>query len=581
MLSGTEGLPYRSADDENSKFRRLLKIRASDVPELSEWLNHDGYRWLHHSHIEEIFQMYADYILKKIIQEMQSVGYFGVMMDETCDIARLEQVSISFRYVTDNFEVREVFVGFYETKTTTADVLFQIFEDVLLRFNLDISFLRGQCFDGAANVSGVQNGLKTKICAKESRAIFIHCVAHRLNLVVQDALVNVNEVRKFLGIVRVLINFVRESPKRLAFFSDIQASEAEINDDFHIRKLMRFCETRWCVRVKSLETILSNYVPLSIFLEETAADKKSDMKVTAAASGYVKEMESFKFYYILNLLIHIFSRIESLNTEFQKISLMVNESHSEIQTLITILQVYRDTGFDEFWTKTTKKADVLGVEPPQLPRVQKLTRRYDEGSSPHVFSSARKYYEKMFYEVLDVLLSSLRSRYNTEEVEILCSIEKFVTSKSEENQEDESPLTVITNFYRSDLNPSRLELHRDIFLDYFNQQNGRNPSSLQEVIEFYSKERSLWPITSEMKKLCTLVLTIPASSVTCERSFSGLKLLKTYLRSVLKAKRLNNIAIIRTYRNDYGDELKMKIEMFMDAWISKNKYRLAKFALSS
>ena len=90
------------------------------------------------------------------------------------------------------------------------------------------------------------------------------------------------------------------------------------------------------------------------------------------------------------------------------------------------------------------------------------------------------------------------------------------------------------NFYQSDLDGSRPQLHRDIFLDYFADQNGENPASLQEVLDFFASEKSLWNIVSEMKRLCVLLL---ASSVTCERSFSALKLLKTYLRAVLTAKR--------------------------------------------
>lgn len=158
-----------------------------------------------------------------------------------------------------------------------------------------------------------------------------------------------------------------------------------------------------------------------------------------------------------------------MNTDFQKKTLMVNESHSEIQTLIKTLQAYREIGFGKFWAETTKQTDVFGVEPLKLPGVRKLTRK-----SIHVFISRR-------------ILSKKCSRFNTDQVEILGSLEKFIISESKENQ-NESLLRDTTNLYRSDLNPSRLKLHGDTFLDYFNEQNGRNPASLQEV-EFFSKEK--------------------------------------------------------------------------------------------
>lgn len=45
-------------------------------------------------------------------------------------------------------------MGFYETGKTDSKTLFEIVKDVLIRFNLKMSNLRGQCYDGASNVSG-------------------------------------------------------------------------------------------------------------------------------------------------------------------------------------------------------------------------------------------------------------------------------------------------------------------------------------------------------------------------------------------------------------------------------------------
>jgi hAT family C-terminal dimerisation region len=41
-----------------------------------------------------------------------------------------------------------------------------------------------------------------------------------------------------------------------------------------------------------------------------------------------------------------------------------------------------------------------------------------------------------------------------------------------------------------------------------------------------------------------LLLTLPVTSATCERSFSKLKLIKNYLRSTMSAERLSDLAML-------------------------------------
>ena len=72
------------------------------------------------------------------------------------------------------------------------------------------------------NVSGVYNGLQTKIRAIESRVLFVHCQAHSPNLVTQHFMKNVIEVRLILQLTRELIIFIVESSIRIAWFKTLQ-----------------------------------------------------------------------------------------------------------------------------------------------------------------------------------------------------------------------------------------------------------------------------------------------------------------------------------------------------------------------
>lgn len=78
---------------------------------------------------------------------------------------------------------------------------------------------RGCEYEG--NISGLQ----TRVTEVYPYALYVHCVAHRLNLVVQDALTEIIRIRDFVGTIKDMIKFVRNSPYRLSIFKDMQSDD--------------------------------------------------------------------------------------------------------------------------------------------------------------------------------------------------------------------------------------------------------------------------------------------------------------------------------------------------------------------
>jgi len=65
---------------------------------------------------------------------------------------------ICFRYVSNELEVNEDDVGFYQIPNINADTIVAMIKDTLVKFYLSISRYRGQCHNWAANMSGNRNG---------------------------------------------------------------------------------------------------------------------------------------------------------------------------------------------------------------------------------------------------------------------------------------------------------------------------------------------------------------------------------------------------------------------------------------
>ena len=66
---------------------------------------------------------------------------------------------------------------------------------------LKLAKLRGQGYDGAASMSGIYSGVQAQIVAKQPKAVYVHCAAHNLNLVLNDAVSDVVDVRNFLALL--------------------------------------------------------------------------------------------------------------------------------------------------------------------------------------------------------------------------------------------------------------------------------------------------------------------------------------------------------------------------------------------
>ncbi|BFG16162.1 hypothetical protein CerSpe_024360 [Prunus speciosa] len=89
--------------------------------------------------------------------------FFSILVDEARDVSVKEQMAMVLHYVDDKGHVIERFVGIQHVTDTTSSSLKDAIDTFFSRNGLSLSKLRGQGYDGASNMRGELNGLKTKI----------------------------------------------------------------------------------------------------------------------------------------------------------------------------------------------------------------------------------------------------------------------------------------------------------------------------------------------------------------------------------------------------------------------------------
>ena len=116
-----------------------------------------------------------------IIRELGD-ALFSVLIDEARDVSTKEQMAVAIRYVDIKGYVIEHILGIkHITKINTLS-LKKVLKDLFCKHGLSISRLREQGYDGASNMQGELNGLKTLILKESPCAYYIHYFTHQLQL---------------------------------------------------------------------------------------------------------------------------------------------------------------------------------------------------------------------------------------------------------------------------------------------------------------------------------------------------------------------------------------------------------------
>ena len=223
-------------------------------------------------------------------------------------------------------------------------------EDILLRLSLPLQNCRGQCFDGASSMAGCRNGVSTKLLAKERRALYTHCYGHSLNLAVQDAVKANPIIRDALDTIEEMSKLIKKSPRRQVIFQKVKNDIAL--DSPWIRLL---CPTCWIVKAEAFTSISENYEALM----ETWAEAKqinNDSEMRARIGGLAKQMESFDFFFGLELGRIVFSMSDNLSKALQSSSISASEGQSLMKmTLVAFQAIRSEDSFSVFWQTIERK----------------------------------------------------------------------------------------------------------------------------------------------------------------------------------------------------------------------------------
>lgn len=521
ILLGTQELAFRGHDEtekslNQGNYRELIKFLRKYDREFCDLLSDSKtFSGVSKTIQNELIESISYILTKTIENEIKSAICFSIEIDETTDISCKSQLSIVIRYALDG-SVFERFLGFTDvSKSHKADYIFQTVQENLKQFDLADKLI-GQTYDGAAVMSGELNGLQAKIKTIAPQALFTHCHAHRMNLVLQDTCKNIKDCRIFFANLGGFATFFSNSPKRMNLLN----KTAE-------KRLPRVSQTRWNFKSRLVNTVADLRISLLETFDEMVEgdDFENDAICIREANGLKSFLNDFNFNFLLNVFKKIFVQTDIIFDIVQNQKTDIVYSSRRIRKLVQDLKDFRSEE-SHFQNLQQEVLNLLEIPEPPSKRGRKNEPQVDP-------------FKVLYYEIIDTIIMQIETRFanfeNLKFFDILNQSKFNSFSKDFPKHLLENLFTYYPSFF------NRQKLENELKVLYADPNIFGEGQTIADIYQFiYSN--SLQNNVLEIYKLLSLLLSLSPTSVSNERDFSCLKRIKTCLRNTTNQERMSNLS---------------------------------------
>ena len=258
------------------------------------------------------------------------------MADEVTDPHGNQILSVCLRML-DDCKVKQFFFDFIYIETATGEAIAHDVIECLKDRNIGISKARGQNYDGAQCKSSNKVGVQARIKELSTRALYIHCSSHVLNLSISNVY-RLPATRNMIDTLNAIFLFFDMSPKR-----QLERILKHLAPDMRKRKLVGMYKTRWVERhvcydtfydmdkflCECLEAILnpSEYHDID---EEVALTSSWDEETRTKAQGLLTSLTSSRAIIAFIITTNVLENVRPKASKLQKRELDIYQAYSMI-----------------------------------------------------------------------------------------------------------------------------------------------------------------------------------------------------------------------------------------------------------
>lgn len=539
------GLPFRGHDESEDSiskgnFLELLKFLADHNESINKVVlgNTPKNNKISHSDIQkDIANAAACETTNAIIKDLDN-DLFSILVDESRDISVKEQMAVVIRYVNKKGLVMERFLGIKHVVDTTALSLKAGIENLLSRHGLSLTKIRGQGYDGASNMRGELNGLKTLIMRENESAFYVHCFAHQLQLTLVAVAKNHTYVAEIFSVLTRLVNVAGGSCKRQDMLRETQSAkvvEALDNGDLQSGQglnqetsLRRAGDTRWGSHygtILNMILMFSSVIDVLEFVMEDALHPEQK----GEALSLIKYVPTFEFVFGLHMMRKVLGITNDLSLALQK----KNQDIVNAMTLVMVskknLQTLRDEGWGSLLSEVSSFCSKNDISVPIMEDIFVVPGR-SRRNAPQI-TNLHHYHVELFCTIIDMQLQELNNRFTEANSKLLLCV-TCLNPSGAFSAFDKQRLIELAMFYPVDFSPLQLMMLDDQLENYI--VDVRSNNDFTELIGITDLSRKLVETKRDLiyplvYLLVKLALLLPIATATVERAFSAMKYVKSRL----------------------------------------------------
>ncbi|KAL4112057.1 hypothetical protein QTP88_015905 [Uroleucon formosanum] len=303
-------------------------------------------------------------------------------------------------------------------------------------------------------------------------------------------------------------------------------------------------ETRWECRVNSVKALRFQLPSVIEALEEVSNTTNDPKTKSEAHSLVINELNSYEFVISLVIWYEILVEVNVVSKSLQSINMHLEVSISMLKGLIQFFEKYRNSGFHSAKITANKISEDLDINKEfkkTRKRVKKSHFSY-EGPDNSIEDAELKFKYDFFNAVIDQALNSMNERFlqfNTfnNNFGFLYEIGQLKNMNNEDLMKNCKDLqNILSDGDSKDIDSIELYEELTILRNIIDDSK----TALQ-ILSLLKKMMGSFPNTYIALRI---ILTIPVTSATAERSFSKLKIIKNYLRNTISQDKLSKLALI-------------------------------------
>ena len=316
-------------------------------------------------------------------------------------------------------------------------------------------------------------------------------------------------------------------------------------------------DTRWESRIKCIKPLRYNLKEVLLALKdlEAISIERKDGRAASETKSLIAHLSKWSFLLSVFIWYDILFQVNKASKILQSYGVSLHTMETEIQATEKFLQNYRTTGYDSAATSAVEIAQELDIDPSFPPsRSGKKRRLFDyQGEEEQRATPELKFKSNFFYPLVDQAIMSIKERFNLlREVSSAFSF-LFTRDKLLLVQQENALLTCCKEFQKKfgdiDSDEMSAELQRFVLI----LQKKRNLNTAQDFLNYLLKTH-LFELYPNVYIALRILLTCPVTVASAERSFSKLKLIKTFNRTSMTDSRLSSLAML-SIENDCARSL--------------------------